>query len=210
MKKRSFVALLLLIAALALTACAKQAQQEPVQFEPPKAPSQTEPAQPAQPAAPAAAERPEVESNGGEFVRVDDQVWFRRYDDGAIDETQLWGEFLKAWPSHPVASTLCYYDEPRGAVVDAMTDDGFGALWFGVDGFYLSRPMGGADAEAYFKTLDGTETVLGEGRVAGVSDNGRFAAVQNGDIIRVFEGTEGILTLEAEADFVVFCAVSDD
>ena len=209
MKKRSLFALLL-IAALALTACAQQVQQEPVQFEPPKAPSQTEPAQPAALTAPAAAERPEVESNGGEFVRVDDQVWFRRYDDGAIDETQLWGDFLKVWPSHPVTSTLCYYDELRGAVVDAMTDDGFGALWFGVDGFYLSRPMGGADAEAYFKTLDGTETVLGEGRVAGVSDNGRFAAVQNGDIIRVFEGTEGVLTLAAEADFVDFCAVSDD
>lgn len=202
----------LLCCALLLAACAaKPADEQPE----PEQPAVTEQSAPPQSDEPVRAERPEVENNGGTFVRVGEQVWFRYYDEGTIDETQLWGNFLAVWPSHAVSSTLCYYDVNGDAVNEAFSDDGFGPLWFGVDGFYLSRSADGGQREAYFKALDGAETVLQGGYVAGVSDNGRFAVVfsegeSDEGSLCVYEGTEKLRFVPYEDHYQEFCAVTDD
>lgn len=205
-KRMAWIALALALALLA--GCAQKAPQpEP---EAPK-PQTVEPSPAPEPEH---YERPAVENNGGTFVGVGEQVWFRYYDEGAIDESQLWGEFLSALPGHPVSSTLCYYDREGDAVLEALPDDGFGPLWFGENGFYLTRGVYGGGtltgSEAYFKSLDGAETALGKGSVAGVSDDGRFAAVQSGNAFTVFEGTEKRRVLDETADFCEFCALTDD
>ena len=211
MKKHGYFALLLaLMLALGAAGCAEKAPQEPEREEAPHSGGAD-----VVPEAPAAAGRPAVEDNGGQFVRVDDKVWFRRYDEGVINESQLWGNFLDVWPTHAVSSMLCYYDESGDAIVEALADDGFGELWFGTDGFYLMRSADGDAREAYYKTLDGAETVLRRGYVPGVSDNGRFAVVASeggadGGRLYVYEGTSELRFAPYEEHYLEFCAVTDE
>ena len=221
MQKRLFL-LPALCCALLLGACGAKQPAETPQIAQPSAAA--EPAADLPAAEPASAERAKVENNGGQFVRVGEQIWFRYYDEGTIDESRLWGEFLSGQPSHPVTSKLCYYDLSSDAVNEAFADDGFGPLWFGVDGFYLTRPAdddpkyGGEDLPtAYYRALDGTAAELCDGIVEGVSDNGRFAAVltwspsAEGDALRVYEGTEKTAAVpKIEGAWPQFCAVGDD
>ncbi len=205
MKHKCISAVLACMLALLLSACAQQAPEAPS----PAAP-ETSAAVATATKADAVPERPEVVGNGGFFVRTDGKVWFRRYDADSFDEPQLWGAFLNTMPGHAVSSQLCCYDTAGGTVTEALPDSGFGALWFGVDGFYLSRPKG-ESSEAYHKALDGTETVLGEGTVAGVSGNGRFAAVQKDAVtFTVYEGVNEALHISENADFCTFCVLTDD
>lgn len=212
MKKTTVWALALLLM-LVLAGCAQNRPEEgSAQSSTPTEQTQLPPAQPETVAEP---ERPAVEGNGGYFVRVDGKVWFRRYDEGVIDESQLWGNFLSVWPTHAVTSMLCCYDESGGAVNEAFADDGFGQIWFGVDGFYLMRSADGGPREAYFKSLDGAETVLRAGYVSGVSDNGRFAAIfSEGEAdegrLYVYEGTDELRFVPNADHYLEFCAIVDD
>ena len=213
---RAAAVLLALSLSLSLTACGgKVAGTE--QPAPPEAAAQPNPSDiaNAEPPLPEP-ERPAVENNGGYFVRVGDAVWFRHYGDGTFDEPQLWGDFLTPWPSHPSASTLCCRNEADGTITEALSDGGFGPLWFGTDGFYLTRVTDTGTREAYFRALDGTETPLREGVVAGVSDNGRYAAVQvddggeNHTALYLYDGTREVRSvLPGELAYLEYAALTD-
>ena len=208
---------LTLILLLSLAACGGKTAAGAAQSDPPKTPEASEPPDAAS-AGPSRSEpeRPEVENNGGFFVRVGDAVWFRHYGGGTFDEPQLWGDFLSPWPSHPSASTLCRRGEADGSVTEALPDDGFGPLWFGIDGFYLTRVTDVDTREAYFKALDGTETPLREGVVAGVSEGGRYAAVQVDDggqqntALYLYDGTRELRSvLPGELAYLEYAALTD-
>lgn len=222
--KRGLALLLACVMALSLAACgAKTPSAETPKAETgttqgaentPAAEPQPQPQETAQPL-PERTE--EVEGNGGFFVRVGDKVWFRRYDDGAGVSSAFWGEFLSVAPEKPAASKLCYYDRKGDAVIEAMSDDGFGELWFGVDGFYLTRAGQNDDLHhAYFRAVDGAVTELCDGEISGVSDNGCYAAVStwgppaDGAGIRVYEGTKEVRTVPILDDGPRFLAVCDD
>lgn len=219
---RMAAALLALTLSLSLTACGGKAAGETAQPAPPEtlglASAEPSGASDITNAEPPQSEpkRPEVENNGGYFVRVGDAVWFRHYGGGTFDEPQLWGDFLTPWPSHPSASTLCRRGEADGMVTEALPDNGFGPLWFGMDGFYLTRVTDTGAREAYFKALDGTETPLREGVVIGVSENGRYAAVQMDDggeshtALYLYDGTRELRSvLPGEFAYLAFAALTD-
>jgi len=163
-------------------------------------------------------ERPNVDNNGGFFVRVGEKIWFRQYADGAIDEPQLWGNFLNVPPSHKIESTLCFYDEEGDAIIEEMGDDGFGPLWFGTDGFFLNR----ADEDSglstvYFRPVDGGKAQdLREGEVAGVSDNGRFVAIESKDSpgfsgLYIYEGTKELYRIvPSDSEYYEFGALTNE
>ena len=208
---RAAAALLALILSLILAACGWKTTAGTAQSDPSKAPG-TAVAEPPQ----SEARRPEVENNGGYFVRVGGDVWFRRYGGGTFDEPQLWGDFLSPWPSHGSVSTLCRRGEADGTVTEALPDGGFGPLWFGTDGFYLTRVTDTGAREAYFKALDGSETPLREGVVAGVSDNGRYAAVRVDDggpdhtALYLYDGTRELCSVRpGELAYLEFAALTD-
>ena len=178
---------------------AEAAQTAPAQA----VPAQTTPAEPDSPSP--APEEPEetpsqtaVENNGGQFLGLGDRVYFRRYSPGALDSPQLWGDFLSAWPEQSVPSELCCYDAATGQVTSLFPDAGFGPLWYGDGRFYLSRSEGGGRACAYTVTLEGESADLQEGgRVAGLSSDGRFAAVtstahDDWSALTLYRGTEPI------------------
>jgi hypothetical protein len=153
------------------------------------------------------------------FVRVDNKVWFRHFEGTVLEEPELWGEFLSVAPKLGVKSRLCYYDETAGTVTEALDDDGYGNIWFGVDGFYLTHVSAGQYGDmstAYFKSLDGTDTQLDEGYLMGVSDNGRFAAVstmgppQDHPALVVFEGTQRVRSIPLSNRWSTYCALADD
>ena len=219
---RAAAALLALTLLLILAACGGKTAAGAAQDDPPNTPDAANAEPPETPDAAGVeasrleAERPAVENNGGHFVRVGGEVWFRHYGVGTFDEPQLWGDFLSIWPSHPSASMLCRRSEADGTVTEALPDDGFGPLWFGVGGFYLTRVTDAGAREAYFKTLDGTETPLREGTIAGVSDNGRYAAVQVDDggqentALYLYEGTRELrFVLPYEYAYFEFAALTD-
>ena len=218
------LALALCLLASMLAGCGQKAPAPAAAQEPPAAAQA--PAAEKQPSAPAApqetpaapeAARPAVENNGGWFVRVGDQVWFRRYGDGTLDETQLWGEFLTTLPSHGGTSELCRYDEKTGKVDAVLEDDGYGRLWYGTDGFFLTRVEEGADGaintHVYFRSPDGAEQELCEGTVNGVSDNGRFLALWHDGELTVYEGLEkryAVPTKDNSMNYMEFAALTDD
>ena len=158
-------------------------------------------------------ERPEVENNGGFFVRVGDRVWFRYYGEDAMDEPQLWGEFLSAWPSHGGASTLCFYDITGDAIMEAVPDDGFGRLWYGLDAFYLTRVSGTGARTVYRLSPETGETrELCPGEAAGMSENGRYLAVRSerGGLL-VYEGEEEKSGVEAaDGQYLEYAALTAD
>lgn len=219
---RAVAALFALALSLSLTACGGKADAGPTQSALPDAPGLAN-AAPSGTSDAAGIELPQaepewpaVENNGGFFVRVGDEVWFRHYGGGTFDEPQLWGDFLSPWPSHPSASMLCCRSEADGTITEALPDDGFGPLWFGIDGFYLTRVTDTGVREAYFKALDGTETPLREGVVAGVSENGRYAAVQVDDggrentALYLYNGTRELQSvLPYQYAYYEFAAVTD-
>ena len=208
---RAAATLIALILPLILAACGGRAAAETTQSDPPEASDTANVGLPAP-----EPQHPEVENNGGYFVRVGGEVWFRRYGGGTFDEPQLWGDFLSVWPSHPSASALCRRSEADGTVAEVLPDGGFGPLWFGTDGFYLTRVTDTGEREAYFKALDGTETPLREGVVVGVSDNGRYAAVQLDDggqqntALYLYDGTREVrAVLPDELAYLEFAALTD-
>lgn len=78
-----------------------------------------------------------VKNNGGLYVRVGDDYWFRFYTVEANEPTALWGDFT----DHPVPGSAKQMKclKKDGSLVDAFTDTGYGKIWY-IDGlFYLTQ-----------------------------------------------------------------------
>jgi len=152
-----------LLAALMLSGCAKNTPAE----QPPALPAAT-----VEPAAEAAS--PEVENNGGYYVRVGDSVCFRRYGADALPGTATYGDFAAAW-SVDGESELVAYNTKTGALTTVCAESGAGPLWYGDGGFYLSERAGGESFVAWY-ALDGSRAEsVGAGEVVGVTDSGLLA-----------------------------------
>ena len=167
MKRRGYA--LLLVLALLVTGCAQKAAPEAQNPEPA---ATVEPAAEKEP-------KPEVENNGGYYVRVGDVVYFRRYGADALADNATFGEFTEAW-NVDGESELMAYNTKNGELTELYTESGAGALWYGDGGFYLNECTGGESFVAWY-ALDGSGAeVVDTGTLVGVTDSG-LAAVSSSD-----------------------------
>ncbi len=165
MKRRLALAWALVLA-LTLFGCAKNTQsvQQP----------EAQPAAPVVPA-PAAPTEPEVENNGGYYVRVGDKVYFRRYGRDALEKTAVFGEFTGTWVGINGGSELMAYDPVSGGLETVCAESGFGPLWYADGGFYLCERMAGDNYVVWY-ALDGSRAeTLCPGTPLGVTESGLLA-----------------------------------
>ena len=170
MKKNNLMiwGFLLLVAAM-LTACggknAAQTPDSPAQELPGTAEHET-------------AAVVEVENNGGNYVRVGDRVYFRRYGADALPESAAFGEFTTSWNISNGESDLMALDPATGALSLLYTETGLGSLWYGDNGFYLQERVNDKDYTWWY-ALDGSGAEeLSPGTPLGITESG-LLAVEN-------------------------------
>ena len=117
---------------------------------------------------------PEVENNGGYYVRVDDRVYFRRYGADAVAKGAVFGAFTAAWNTRG-ESELMAYEPATGALTALYTESGSGPLWYADGGFYLSERISGANRVVWYAADGGAAEPVCDGRVLGVTDSGLLA-----------------------------------
>ena len=160
--------MLLLLAALLLAGCAQRTAPTEAPTEPPE-----------ETAASPDAEPPEVENNGGYYVRVGDTIYFRRYGKDATVPTAVFGQFTATW-NVVGESELVAYDPATGELTALYTESGFGPLWYGDGGFYLSERLGGTPVTVWYAADGSGAKELCPGEVLGMTDGG-LLAVEGGE-----------------------------
>jgi len=169
----------LLIALLLLSACTAGEKT-------PETPSETPAVSPSAsvtPEAPApspepVSETPEVENNGGYFVRVGDRVYFRKYGPDALMRTTIFANFLESCAATDESSEIMAYDLKTGETEACFTDTGCGRLWYADGGFWLQE-MEGDELTVAWRSLDGkTERGYPAGTLLAVTDGGLAVAEQ--------------------------------
>lgn len=163
MKKRTGSFLLALALVLTLFGCAQKTPAPAAATEP--SPAAQTPAKTETP--------PEVENNGGCYVRVDDKVYFRRYGKDALEKTALFGQFTDTWGTG--GSELMAYDPATGTLDTVCAESGHGPLWYADGGFYLRERMAGNDYVVWH-ALDGSDSeTICPGEPLGVTESGLLA-----------------------------------
>ena len=234
MKNRMRLAAFGLVAAMCLGACGGgtdengrgrmendgngDTPEETVREMPAEAETPTEAAAPVEAAEGVFAEafaQGKVENNGGYFVRVGDQVYYRVYDERGLHRNALFGEFLSGdVPTAP--STLVAYDLKSGETETVTTMYGDGKLYAGVDGFFLANSE---TNETYLYPVDGSEwNLYCKGTPRGVSADGRSLLVtqyplgpgyKNGDVL-YRDGQEIAEVSLDKLDFEGFCGFAGE
>jgi hypothetical protein len=108
-----------------------------------------------------------VKNNGGMYIKIGDDYWFRFYPVEANEQTALWGEYS----SHPVPGyekkMKCL--KPDGTLTDAFTDTGYGRIWYINGKFYLTdrdKSTGAVTDHIYTVNPDGSgKKVLTSGTI---------------------------------------------
>ncbi len=149
-----------------------------------EAPAASSPAAEEKPSATAAAEpartqpeetKPEVENNGGSYVRVGDRVYFRRYGKDATVKTAVFGQFTQAWNMTGCESELMAYDPAAGKAEVLYAESGCGPLWYADGGFYLCESVNGGNQVVWFAPDGSGRETLCAGEPLGVSEDGLLA-----------------------------------
>lgn len=157
---------ILLLALLLLAGCGSRSAE---------APAGAEAADRSLPAAEEAAP-PEVENNGGHYVRVGGRVYFRRYGPDALEKAAVFGQFTEAGNAgFSGESELMAYDPADGALTALYTECGAGPLWYADGGFYLSEYANGSEQVVWYDADGGKIEPLCEGGVLGATDGGLLA-----------------------------------
>lgn len=180
MPRRAF-ALFILLALLAslFAGCAGKTVQEPEKPREP-APAQT-PAQ-SEPAPTQETDKPpEVENNGGRFVRVGDRVYFREYGSQALDKTVVFGEFTEHWNVLGGESKLKALDLATGKTETLFVESGDGALWYGDGGFYLTERINNLSRVGWYAADGSDSDILCTGEVLGMTEGGLLAVQDYAD-----------------------------
>ena len=154
----------------------------------------------------------DVENNGGNFVRVGNRVYFRNYTDGGLPEIALFGEFLNV--AEERQTSIWYYDQETGETGRFYDEKGFGPLWYGTDGFYLTGVRDGVSHSFFYPDGIGAVEEFGPGLIKGVSEDGQYAAFWtmegNGgqEILTVLRGTESAASVRPDGvNYSDFCGI---
>lgn len=193
----------LLLTALLLVGCAKKqtetAAPEPENAEPPVREAETV----------------EVENNGGDYVRLNDRIYFRRYGKDAPAKGAVYGEFLTDWAMRDGESELMVYTPATGELTPLYTETGRGELWYGDGGFYLCEWINQEHWVVWYAAEGGRSEVLCPGRPLGVTDGGLLAVERTAYLpayhtVYAFYRDGDLLAEASTEDNMAFAGLTDE
>lgn len=193
-----------LLAVLLLAGCVQKPTTEPPTAEPTETPPvETQDETP-----------PEVENNGGSYVRVGDTVYFRRNGARQSDKTAVYGDFTSLW-SDGGESELMAYDTASGALTALCTETGAGALWYGDGGFYLCEYANGEPYTAWYAPDGSAVEYLCPGAPLGVTEGGllavsRFDASTGYNTVYTFYRDKTAVGSWESEDYLMTAGLTDD
>lgn len=159
----------------------------------------------------------DVENNGGNYVRVGNRVYFRKYGPDALYSPAMFGDFLPKDVGNGVdgESEIAYIDLTTGEVKTVFKDVGFGGLYVVNGSFYLQEYLD-VFGNVVRYSLDGaTSQHIQEGELLGVTDSGllavekvrhgiyTFSLYRDGEYIHGFQFDE-------ESTAMIYAGLSDD
>lgn len=86
----------------------------------------------------------DVESNGGEFVRLGDLIYYRELDEGAFGLRSSYGNYF-ALSEAQGHSRICWYDTRTGETGTAFEDGGYGPLYY-MNGMFYTHFLRDSDS----------------------------------------------------------------
>lgn len=114
-----------------------------------------------------------LNSKGDFFIKVDDKVYFRKFDKKALERTALWGCYLD-YPTGNGKSFIASYDLKTGAFKKEFDENGYKLNYY--DGyFYTDKDDGSGNYtyESYCFDKNGKNVKkIGRGNFVGVSQSG--------------------------------------
>ncbi len=117
----------------------------------------------------------EVENNGGNYVRVGSEVYFRKYGPEALDPSAFYGRFTKYWDPEGGESEIMAFDLLTGEAERRFSDTGHGPLWYSGGSFWLQETLHYQNY-VYRYSPDGAEAEeLCEGQLIGITGDGILA-----------------------------------
>ena len=125
----------------------------------------------------APADMSDVENNGGEYVRVGERVYFRKYGTNALDTLATFGEFVHGWVTGD-ESEIMFRDLKTGAVKTAFKDTGYGGLYVADNSFYLQERINSKDYVVRYSPDGATRETVREGTLLDITDSGLLAVEQ--------------------------------
>ncbi len=121
---------------------------------------------------------PEVENNGGNFVRIGQEIYFRKYGPHALDPSASSGNFTEYWNSEGGESEILAFDPATGKAELRFYDTGHGPLWYYGGSLYLQETIYTKNY-VYRYGLDGSEAgEICEGDLVGITEDGILAVSQ--------------------------------
>ena len=122
----------------------------------------------------APADMSDVENNGGEYVRVGERVYFRKYGTNALDTLATFGEFVHGWVTGD-ESEIMFRDLKTGAVQTAFKDTGYGGLYVADNSFYLQERINSKDYVVRYSPDGADCETVREGTLLDITDSGLLA-----------------------------------
>lgn len=154
---------------------------------------------------------PDIENNGGYFVRKGDYVYFRVYGQDALPETALWADFMQPVPGS--TSSVWRLNLKTNQYEKLFDDGGYGGLWFFQDSLWLNRYTDFGNI-VYCVDPDTFEMRdLAWGKISGISPDGSHLVYENyndkGNQAFYVTGDEEMdqVVYATEGETLTFCGV---
>ncbi len=149
---------------------------------------------------------PDVEGNGGFFLRVGDGVYYHCADGDFYGETILGRDLLYDTGVREDLATLCRYDIKSGEVTELARDGCTGKMYLCGDKIFYTRDMGADGMEVWYVTLDGSEqSKFCPGEVVGVSPEGDRLAIDG-----YYDGSKFLMSYDENMDYLCSIPVFSD
>ena len=152
-----------------------------------------------------------VQNNGGDFVLIDGNIYFRRYGKDALTETALWGKFLQ-YPTLGTSDIICWKPE-EGSLETLWTAIGYDRLYFDGESFYTTEYADAeSNAQVVRRSLDGKKRdVLCEGHTASMTETGLLLVEKSDSFGETWSFyLHGALVRELKSNDMSFLGLTDD
>ncbi len=163
----------------------------------------------------------DIEGNGGYFVRIGGDIYYRVMGDKAIDSPAVWGNFISnaiydAEDESVYTSEIKKMNIATGEIETFSTDYGLGGLYTDGSYIYFTEHEGSSDTNVKYISLTGDDTgILAEGDIVGCDAESGLIAVSSYEmdpyvsIMSLYKGKDLVAQYKSE-DGVIYAGITGD